>query len=74
MPSKWRTDWFPGNVKPVRVGVYQRQYDWLLAFSYWDGKHWGWTEPGTAKQAAEYRYPQSREQELPWRGLPRAAQ
>ena len=72
MASKWRTDWFQGKVKPVRVGVYQRNYegDWLL-FSYWDGQYWGWTQPGSPKAAAHFRYPPSSVQELPWRGVPK---
>lgn len=38
------TDWFPGSVKPVRKGVYQREYIYgkakIPTFCYWDGKQW----------------------------------
>jgi len=31
------TPWFPGDVRPARPGVYQRQ---SRDYSYWDGRHW----------------------------------
>ena len=38
------TDWFPGSVKPVHNGVYQREYIFGKAkvpyYCYWDGKQW----------------------------------
>ena len=38
------TDWFAGSVKPVRKGVYEREYIYGKAkipyFCYWDGKYW----------------------------------
>ena len=35
------TPWFPGTVKPVRFGVYQRRLaNTDIAFSYWDGEQW----------------------------------
>jgi hypothetical protein len=45
------TPWFPADVKPVRVGVYQRKtVD--LDYSYWNGKFWqlGATKPEWAKE------------------------
>jgi len=64
------TPWFPGNVKPVRVGVYQRQYNcpptnW---FCYWDGKLWGCAEK-KAKDADPAFMGKSFFPEKPWRGL-----
>jgi hypothetical protein len=52
------TPWFPGTVKPVHVGVYQRAvyrkgsplHKWVYAK--WDGWHWHsarWTEALAAK-------------------------
>ena len=39
------TDWFPGSAKPVRKGVYQREYTYgkskQLQYCYWNGKEWG---------------------------------
>ena len=36
------TDWFPPEVKPVRVGVYQRDYQddfpEIPSYSYWNGE------------------------------------
>lgn len=41
------TQWFPGDVKPVRKGVYEVKpfvADYgepVRSFAYWDGKKWG---------------------------------
>ena len=62
------TPWFPGTVKPMRVGVYERAYgedDFL--YCHWDGKYWyAWAM--TPKQA-EKAYALSALQNLPWRGV-----
>ena len=36
------TPWFPGDVDPVRIGVYQRRHDstGAINFSYWNGVIW----------------------------------
>lgn len=37
------TPWFPADVKPVRVGLYQREYDinsFTLIPDLWDGTNW----------------------------------
>lgn len=61
-----RTETYPGHVKPVRVGVYERDYRdsdspyWCL--SRWDGSKWlsaGWKRV----------VPASIYQSLPWRDL-----
>jgi hypothetical protein len=61
--SKDETPWFPGSVKPVRVGVYRRVGVWLHQFgsenpradgyAFWDGKKWSMSEgnPGVAAEA-----------------------
>lgn len=64
------TPWFPGNVKPVRVGVYQRpygSYDYPL-YCWWDGKEWsaGARTPFEAKQT---RYGSGDQGHMPWRGI-----
>lgn len=66
------TPWFPGNVKPARKGVYQR--DWLdggpLWFSYWNGKTWNSGDDTTEGAACPVnKYWKSNHQKLPWRGL-----
>ena len=64
------TQWFPGTVKPVRPGVYQRNL-WgkgaLPAYSYWNGERWCLCRP-TAHEAVEERHP-SDVQDAPWRGV-----
>ena len=67
------TNWIPGNVKPVRVGVYQRKYDQNSIASstwycYWNGEFWG-MYGATPKDAAEVKDISSGAQNLPWRGL-----
>lgn len=36
------TEWFPANVKPVHVGVYQGEMDHHCPkwYRFWDGKDW----------------------------------
>lgn len=36
------TEWFPADVKPAYVGVYQQMcgYGKTLGYQYWDGEHW----------------------------------
>lgn len=67
------TNWIPGDVKPVRVGVYQRKYDQNSIASstwycYWNGEFWG-VHGGTPKKAELNRGLDSPTQNLPWRGL-----
>lgn len=37
------TPWFPGRVKPARIGLYQRDYEDNTCTDmpdFWDGKNW----------------------------------
>jgi hypothetical protein len=63
------TEWYPGDVKPVRPGVYQR--DWgggIPVFSKWTGSHWK-VCCETVNQAAKERRISSFQFIDPWRGL-----
>lgn len=67
------TNWIPGNVKPVRAGVYQRKYDrdsiaCSTRYCYWSGAFWG-VYGETPKEAELNRGLDSTAQNLPWRGL-----
>ena len=71
-----RTKWYDGEQKPVRVGVYERDYSTLLLsfnyYAYWDGKRW-YSATSTARGAEAMRlllcdWP-SDHQKLPWRGV-----
>jgi hypothetical protein len=68
------TDWFPGSAKPVRKGVYQREYTYgkskQLHYCYWNGKKWSLAEH-TVKLAKERAivFIDSPRQQLPWRGV-----
>lgn len=63
------TPWYPPEVKPVRVGVYQRKsFIAGIGFSHWNGKKWSYTytkkdDVLPNKRTVTY-YPY-----WPWRGL-----
>lgn len=66
------TPWYPGHVKPVRVGVYERDYaenpkSSRPRFCYWDGAAWGCY--GMTKDNAKNFSLASAAQSLPWRGI-----
>ncbi len=66
------TEWFPADIKPVRVGVYQikdgfmDEVDW---YSYWNGLEWRYAGY-TPKEAYQDRLEKhSLNQYQKWRGL-----
>lgn len=61
------TDWFDGDIKPVRKGVYQRYGFGDIVYSYWTGKYWG-MKSGTVASANACRG-KSANQNHKWRGL-----
>ena len=64
------TPWFPGNVKPVRPGVYQQMCgsNRNIGYQHWDGEVWGlWAL--TEEAALRYACIQAVTQNDPWRGL-----
>lgn len=66
------TPWFPGSVKPVRKGVYQRtsripSANSFLVYSFWNGKFW--LLNATYLANATRTSVGSAYQDLPWRGL-----
>jgi hypothetical protein len=68
------TDWFPGSVKPVRKGVYQREYIYGKAkftyFCYWDGKQWYGGASSANGAVKEFLILfVAPNQFLPWRGV-----
>ena len=63
------TKWIPGNVKPVRVGVYQRKYGTdVVHYCLWNGNFWC-SYGDTPKTAKFWKDTPSTGQTLPWRGL-----
>ena len=69
------TPWFRGTVKPVRKGVYERDFSGTYAgylrrpnYCYWNGKFWCLcgTNP---KIAVWYQDKPSLNQNIPWRGV-----
>ncbi len=62
------TPWYPGTIKPVRVGVYERRYpDGATLYSLWDGVQWYWAWDTAALASREYKYTYT--QTIPWRGV-----
>lgn len=69
------TPWFPGAVKPVRVGVYEREYPLIPSdegtvhlYCYWSGNKWS-TWALSPKDAFNLWYTVGALQDLPWRGV-----
>lgn len=65
------TPWFSGDVKPVRDGVYQRQYSsGGLYFCMWSKGYWRF--PADTPDDARIEIARSLEQKQPsWRGIAR---
>jgi hypothetical protein len=64
-----RTLWYPGSTKPHRTGVYEKiAKNGHRCYQYWNGKWWGLYAP-SPDEAYFYKKWDSKEQDLPWRGL-----
>lgn len=71
-----RTEFLPGDIKPVRTGVYERDFRQSrgvnrnigIAYCYWDGKRWAIFDI-TPERAESCKHLESSCQQLPWRGL-----
>jgi hypothetical protein len=61
-----KTAWYPGTVKPVRIGFYERIYCTPI-LSFWDGRRWMLSAASRGPIAGEFRA--SIFQTLQWRGL-----
>lgn len=71
------TPWFPGDVKPVRIGVYEAEWDYgdgdiTTYFNHFDGQHWhsGWFDL-TSVRPSDPRIGRTSGGDFPknWRGL-----
>ena len=67
--SKKLTPWFPGDVKPVRVGHYERDWDGdgnalKLSPDFWNGDSWEAVYFVGDRERSKYT-----PQDHPWRGL-----
>lgn len=64
------TPWFPGDVKPVRPGVYETDArgSRLRCFQHWNGRFWGMACK-TLDGAELYADDSSNYQDDKWRGL-----
>ena len=64
------TPWFPGDVKPARPGVYQRDFGRERKYAYWTGSAWklGSATPEGAEACNDYS-PVQLNTTVCWRGL-----
>ena len=63
------TPWFPGSVKPARVGVYERECpNGWRSYNYWTGKTWSSPSP-IPKGAEIFKSYRSAYQNVRWRGV-----
>jgi hypothetical protein len=58
--------WFPPEIKPVHVGVYQVWNSRIYA--YWNGKKWCWAMR-SVNEAKSFRITDGADQYKEWRGL-----
>ncbi len=63
------TPWFPANVRPKHLGVYETRDDYSgIYYAHWNGYFWGW-RCWTIQNALERRQQQSSHVVHSWRGL-----
>ena len=64
------TEWFPGHVKPVHEGPYERLWceGESAGYSYWNGSSWGLLADTPTQARRDMRYTTAW-QDLPWRGV-----
>jgi hypothetical protein len=66
--NKKRTGWYPGHIKPAREGIYERERNSIIIFSYWDGSVWC-VGARSIHHANVFKYYKANYQNTPWRGL-----
>jgi putative component of toxin-antitoxin plasmid stabilization module len=73
MTDQWTTPWYPGDVKPVRWGVYERRTPVGIRYSLWDGEQWKYWHR-TPMLALCCKTASNHQHDLAWRGLTRRAE
>lgn len=68
-PLRETTDWFAGRLKPVREGVYRRQFP-AGPYACWSA-HQGWHDDAATPEDAAGQTRIARRQDAPWRGRTR---
>ena len=68
------TKWFPTDVKPVHIGVYEAIYhvfedEWSTGYSFWNGKEWANSSDSIKGAYSNRKWIQGAIQEKKWRGL-----
>lgn len=67
------TGWYPGNVKPVRVGVYECEWGYYgvmsYYYNYWDGSNWFFGYADYSHSMITRSSPIDSEHLISWRGV-----
>lgn len=81
-PARELTGWFPSEVKPVHVGVYEAFMKVIedrfgsccleFGFAYWNGESWGAMHTSAAEAAKIIPWMTGAQRKI-WRGLTEAA-
>lgn len=66
--NEGRTRWFPGNIKPARPGVYEREWPTFVLFAEWTGYQW-LIGHRTVRGATTRRLVSNQQDTIRWRGL-----
>jgi hypothetical protein len=61
------TRWFPVNIKPVHVGVYETNLNGYMGYSFWNGKYWG--ETSSRRDMERHHKENPGVQNKQWRGF-----
>lgn len=67
--SKKLTDWFPADVKPVHIGVYETNAVTHGVYQKWDGEKWCTYCPSVRSANMPANSNESEYQNVKWRGL-----
>ncbi len=65
------TDWYPGSIKPVRAGVYQRRCNGVILYAYFNGHVWSMGSQALT-DAMNLKIWIAKNQTSEWRGLDEA--
>lgn len=64
-----RTGWYPPQVNPARVGIYERDLGTIgIRWAYWNGSFWGGFA-NEVRNAVANRHSPTAHPVAPWRGL-----
>jgi len=64
------TDWIPASLKPVHIGIYQKNVDGYIRYAFFNGNEWcGWCESIKTAMYPSYQKYEHPDNVNPWRGM-----